>query len=392
MPDILILVATFWERVQSKHDLLPRLLESIRSMNEEGFRVIVVNSTFDRKHHEMAVEKIDNNIRPFKKDFRVSQLTYADLDKVHKFLESNGFGDIKHGLAFGNFSCFRNVGLVAAALTGSKVVVFLDDDEVIADKDFLKKAREFISKTRMGEFVGAVAGFYLNRDGSYLLQWKFKDLWWDIFWNKVKHLNQAFKSVAGKPRPSKTTFAFGGNLVLHERLFKQLPFDPMIPYGEDIDLLISAKSLGFEFFFDKERTINHFPNKRTLADWCRYMRSDAYRFIYERKKILHLIKEKKLPATMVEDLDPYPGSFLRKTIYLKLVLTSLMLLAGSIVRLKSGEAKKHLANIRIALFDARQYAEKNKSSYGQFQKRWTVFIKAIAKDSSLPKHFQKKFS
>jgi len=392
MPDILILVATFWESVQSKNDLLPSLLESICSLNEKGFRVIVVNSTLDRKHHEMAIEKIDDDIRPFKKDFKVSQLTYADLGKLHKFLESNGFEDIKHGLAFGNFSCFRNVGLVAAALTGSKLVVFLDDDEVIEDKDFLKKAREFIGKTRGGEFVGAVAGFYLNSNGSYLLQWKFKNLWWDIFWNKVKYMNQAFKSVAGKPRPSKTTFAFGGNLVLHEGLFKQLPFDPMIPYGEDMDLLINAKSLGFEFFFDKNRAITHFPSKRTLADWCRYMESDAYRFIYERKKILHLIKEKKLPASMIEDLDPYPGAFLRKTIYLKLALTSLMLLAGSIARLKPDEAKKHVANIRIALFDARQHAEKNKGSYGQFQKRWAAFIKAIAKDSFLPNHFRKKFS
>ncbi len=388
---MLIVIATFGERLELKHNTFVQLLESIRSLNEKNFRVLIINNTYDLEYNERVRGKIDKIISPFRKHFPIAQVSYRDVKKFHQFISSKGLADLKGSVAIGNYSCFRNFGLAIGILLGSPIIMFLDDDELIEDKKFLKKAREFIGKCFDGKFVGAVAGYYVDRSGSYLVPWNWKKLWWDVFWNKIKNMNKAFSIIGKEPRLKETSFAFGGNIVLHKDLFHKLMFDSLIPYGEDMDLLINARAYGLYFFLDKELAITHLPPPKKMSDWCVYMRKDAYRFIYERKKILEFIKEKKLPSNVIEELDPYPGMFLKRSIYIKLVLTDLLLFLGSVFTAKFSEAKIHLANIKVSLFDARSFADKNKKKYQQLQKNWVKLVQVLGKEQSLKVQFKAKF-
>ena len=391
MKDMLIVIATFGERLESKHNTFVKLLESIRSLNEKNFRILIINNTYDREYNERISGKIDRIILPFRKHFPIAQVNNSDVKKFHKFLSSIGFDELKDSVDIGNYACFRNFGLVAGILLDSPIIMFLDDDELIQDKKFLKKARDSIGKQVNGKFVAAVAGYYVNKEGNYLISWTWKALWWDIFWNKIKYMNKAFEIIGKPPRLKETNFAFGGNIVLHKDLFHRIPFDFLTQYGEDIDLLINARAYGLFFFLDKELAITHLPPPKKMSDWCVYMKKDAYRFIYERKKILEFIKEKKLPQNAIEKLDPYPGMFLRQSIYLKLVLTNLLLFLGSVFTAKFSEARTYLANIKVSLFDARHFAEKNKTKYSKVQKSWVKLVQVLDKEQTLKAEFKAKF-
>ena len=388
---MLIVIATFEERLESKHNTFVKLLESIRLLNEKNFRVLIINNTYNKEYNERVKGKIDGIILPFRKYFPIAQVSHSDVKNFHQFLSSIGLDELKASVDTGNYSCFRNFGLVAGILLGSSIIMFLDDDELIQDNKFLKKARDSIGKQVNGKFVAAVAGYYVNKDGNYLIPWTWKNLWWDIFWNKIKHMNKAFEIIGKPPRLKETSFAFGGNIVLHKDLFYRLPFDYLIPYGEDMDLLINARAYGLFFFLDNELAITHLPCPKKMSDWCVYMRKDAYRFIYERKKILEFIKEKKLPSNILKRLNPYPGMFLKRNIYLKLVLTNLLLFFGAFFRIRFSEAAAYLINIKVSLFDAKNFADKNKKKYQQLQKSWVKLVRILGKEQTLKAEFKAKF-
>ena len=391
MLDATIVMATYGERLESSENMLPEILESIKALGEKNFRMVVINNTIDPEYRKRVEKKIDAAIAPFNKHFKVSQFSCEDLQKLHRYFLSHGYEDFIETMQFGNYSNFRNMGLMVANIIDSSIVVFIDDDELIEDKLFLKKARQFIGKTYKGKFLGGIAGYYINRDGSYLLPKNSIRQWWNVFWRKNRHMNKAFKIIGNKKRLNETSFAFGGNLVLHKKMFRRVPFDPYILRGEDIDLLISAKAYGFAFLLDNQLGIKHFPPKRTHGEWSTDMRRDAYRFIYERKKIGELVKEKKLQPKIIEALDPYPGRFLRKTIYLKLIATSFLLAVDAIIKFELRWAVEHFRNIKIALVDAEKYAVENSRKYLDFQKRWVTLMQEIAGDKQTVKYFKDKF-
>ena len=83
----------------------------------------------------------------------------------------------------------RNLGLVLANVMGFDSIVFLDDDEVIDDADFLQKGVYGLGKlTRKGVPILAKTGFYLNSEGSYLS--KSQDKWYNRFWQQGKAFNK----------------------------------------------------------------------------------------------------------------------------------------------------------------------------------------------------------
>lgn len=204
-------------------------------------------------------------------------------------------------------------------------------------------------------------------------------------------MNKAFEIIGSKKRLNETTFALGGNLVLHKKMFQLVPFDPFIHRGEDMDLLINAKCLGFAFLLDNQLGIKHYPPPKSHSDIWMEMRRDAYRFIYKRKKILHLIKDNKLEPDIIKLLDPYPGYFLKKDIYLKLVITSFLLGLKSIFKLKFKNSIEHFRNIKISLIDANKYANENCRNYFQLQEKWSKLMSSIVKDKVLVKYFNDKF-
>ena len=65
------------------------------------------------------------------------------------------------------YGAIRNMGLAVAAALGHDVVVFLDDDEIALNEDFLIDAVYGIGlETRQGLPIQAKSGYYLDREDS----------------------------------------------------------------------------------------------------------------------------------------------------------------------------------------------------------------------------------
>lgn len=385
-----IIIPTYGKRIETDNTL-PHLLESIKDLKERDFNVIILNNTINIKHHKKIEIKINDIIKPFKKYFKIAQIGYKDLEKLYDYFHKNNYLDFTDHIHLRGYSNFRNLGLIIANITGTDIVIFLDDDEVIEDKDFLKKAREFIGKRHKKKFIGGIAGYYINKDGSHILpEYELKKHWWGIFWNKPKHMNEAFKIIGSRKRLNETSFAFAGNIVLHKKMFREVPFDPYIQRGEDIDLLINAKYMGYAFLLDNKLGIKHLPPAKTHSDMWLEIRRDAYRFIYKRKKILDLIKDKRLGGNVIKSLDPYPGYFIRRDIYLRLIITSFLLGLSILLLGKFKDSLEHFKNIKISLIDANKHAIKNSKKYFELQKKWAGLMSNIYKDKYLKEYFNNK--
>jgi hypothetical protein len=194
-------------------------------------------------------------------------------------------------------------------ILGSEIAVLIDDDEVFEDPCFMSKAREFIGSSIEGNQVNAVAGYYLQPDGNYLLNKPF--LPWMRYWDKYSTMDDAFRLIIGaEPRLKETPFVFGGNMIVHRDLFTTVPFDPHVTRGEDIDFLINARMFGFNFYLDNQLSIKHLAPPKSHSTWMQ-IREDIYRFVYERAKIESQREIQGMKKVVPEDFDPYPGCFFR---------------------------------------------------------------------------------
>jgi len=198
--------------------------------------------------------------------------------------------------------------------------------------------------------VGAVAGYYLQPDGNWRLS-KPKMPWME-YWDQADRMNEAFEEIIGRePRLKETPFVFGGNMVIHREVFTRIPFDPNITRGEDIDFLINMRMFGYKFFLDNTLSIKHLPPPKPHQVW-RQLRQDIYRFVYERAKIRDQEPVEGMVCIQVEDLDPYPGAFLKDDLEEKISQASAVLAKLYGEEGKEAYAKEALRNIEIAAVEA----------------------------------------
>jgi hypothetical protein len=220
------------------------------------------------------------------------------------------------------YSGVRNACLFLPWVSGSETAVLIDDDEVFDDPGFMARASKFIGKKYRGEVVEAVAGYYLQPEGGYRITRKPEA--WMKNWGQYESMNRAFRLIASGRQLKKTPFVFGGNMVVHRNVFSQVPFDPLITRGEDIDYLINARMFGHYFFLDNRLAVKHLPPPKAHPAWMQ-LRQDIFRFIYQKKKI---DRQKELPGmtrVAASDLDPYPGDFLKSDLMQKIRSTCLLL-------------------------------------------------------------------
>ncbi len=157
--------------------------------------------------------------------------------------------------------------------------------------------------------------------------------------------------IAKGPRLKESPFAFGGNMVVHRNLFKLVPFDPAITRGEDIDFLINARMFGYKIYLDNELSIKHLAPPKSHPLWRR-LREDIYRFVFEKSK---LKAQKPSPETVMisaEDLDPYPGEFLKEDLDDKIFRSNQMLAIEYLHQDEKKAAMECMKNIYLAQTDA----------------------------------------
>lgn len=329
---------------------LRRALQSIKILDESDFRLIVVPVATSEDLKDRVEKKVADIVSSVKVNVETALFGYSHLGGLLDLLASEGKREYGNLIRLRGYSNIRNICLLIPHVLGADVVVLVDDDEVFMDSGFISKAKEFIGRKYDGKTVHAVAGHYLQPGGGYHLKISFRP--WMRHWNMAEKMNEAFDKVIGSgPRLKETPFVFGGNMVIHSSLFDSVPFDPHITRGEDIDYLINSRMFGFNFFLDNELAMKHMPPPSPHPLWRR-LRQDIYRFVYEREKLRSQRKVEGMTVIQPEELDPYPGAFLRDNLDEKIYQSCTTLALEYLLADDKTSAEESLKNIVLASTDA----------------------------------------
>lgn len=382
---ISVIIPTYWTSAKQKilclkqhavydhptpvesHGTLSRLLNSLRKadMRKKSTVVTIITAITHPVLEKRAEEKVKEILSSYENDFNLKQISASTLRKMIMKEES-----LSRLLSFYGYSNVRNLGLVIAQILNSDIVIFLDDDVIVNDKEYFYKAQEFVGSFVENQLLGGIAGYYIDENGNYHLKVDRK-AWWKTGWRKEEKMNEAFKVIESGQRLVETTFAFGGNMVLHWKMFEKIPFDPYITRGEDMDLLVNAKMFGFKFLLDTKLKVLHLTGKGKKL-WSE-MRQDLYRFIYMREKLLSQGYVKDVNKLSIAGLEPYPGYFLHSWTPLRFVMSSCLNSLHSILEEKQEDFRKFTNNL-MCIPSALKFAKKHRLSYFKFQRKWAETV------------------
>ncbi len=292
-----------------------RLLASLETLGGVNGKIVIISVANEPAIAKEVERKVDAIIASFKGRYDITNISQTVLEKFKARLAEKGVSEQALELVnLDNYAAVRNICSLAGVLYGSRYTIFIDDDEVFADPDFLKKIAENMDREIDGKRIEALAGYYLQPDTYRLDESNVPD-WRRPYWNNTKAMNKAFEQIIGSGKRLKPTpFVFGGNMTLSLEVLRKVPFDPRITRGEDIDYLLNLRINGIMFYLDRELAITHLPPPSSQDAWKK-VREDAIRFLYERKK-LRDHKQLKL-----EELQPYPGFFLGDDLEERIVKT-----------------------------------------------------------------------
>ncbi|MCK4514003.1 MAG: hypothetical protein KAU31_02035, partial [Spirochaetaceae bacterium] len=166
------------------------------------------------------------------------------------------------------------------------------------------------------ERVDGVAGIYLDVNGGYRVkETEAARKATNLFRRKFPLMNDEFSGYMEHPdRIVRSAIALGGNMVFTEQLFMNVPFDPGITRGEDVDYLINSRMLGYNWFFDRELSITHLPPEpvdRNEAEMVAYskLQQDVIRFMYQRAKLEYSREAPGIIPLSADECGVYPGSY-----------------------------------------------------------------------------------
>jgi len=353
-------------------------LESIKVLDDKDFDLVVIAVSAAWQIQDAVEDKVRDIIEAHHPGVPTLLFGPSALAHVHELLFEHGREHYLDLLQLAGYSNVRNLCLAVPQILGSEVAVLIDDDELFDDPSFMAKAKDHIGRVREGRPVCAVAGYYLQPDGGYRLSKVPRP--WMTYWNQYEKMNEAFDLIIGRgPRLKPTPFVFGGNMVLHRDLFTAVPFDPLVPRGEDIDFLINARMFGFTFFLDNELSITHRPPPKTHPTW-RQLREDVFRFVYERQKIRMQKPLAGMTTVRPEDFDPYPGCFLRDDLEEKIEGASRLLAEDYRQQGDLGGSEESLSTITLVRTDAVP-ARDPFQQLCEMQPRWKEMMEFVGRDA-----------
>ncbi len=351
---------------------LPACLRSLEGVRDVGKIVVLVAATDASTSHEA-----EDRVRSIADDFPgLDTMVFgpAELGSLHRRLEQLEFSDMVSGVSLTGYGAVRNTGLTVAATLGADVCVFIDDDEVITDPDFLHIGVEGLGmKTPEGKAVFAKTGYYVDAMGGHHI--KDDAHWSDAFWRQNDVYNQAIGVVDAPPRVKPSNLAFGGCMALHRDMYCNVSFDPWVLRGEDLDYVINARMHGGDVFLDGEWKVVHRPPEPVST--ALQFRQDVYRFVYEHRKLEFAKSQIDLRRVTAVSLRPYPGDFVGQ-------LVSWRAFATAVLRALAGrEPGANLAIAKAVFGDAARYARRNCDNYFSFQRRWPLLMERLWEDVAL---------
>lgn len=387
-----VVIPTFWTRRRARlgkrlldvydhptlidgESPLPDCLRSLAGLRGID-RVVVITAATDEAIEHQAEDRVREMVADFP---QIDALVFgaAELGSLHRRLEQLEFADMLSGVTLHGYGAVRNVGLMTAAVLGCECVLFVDDDQVIVDPDFLERAAEGLG-ARAGEGrILAKSGYYVDEEGRH--QVHEAPAWTDSFWQLADAYNNALSIVDAPPRIQPSTVAFGGCLAIHRDMYSAVSFDPWVARGEDVDYVINARMHGGDVFLDGEWRVVHRP-PLAPSEAVRF-RQDVYRFIYEHRKLEFAKSQVDLRPLTPESMAPFPGEFIGGSITWRATVTAF--LRG----LTGDERKLYWKVARAAMSDAQEYARRNCDNYFAFQRRWPMMMDRIWEDVALKSLF-----
>jgi len=355
---------------------LLRCLQSMALLKDKDFLLVILACATAPDIAPAVDTKVQNIISQSGINVETMLFSSIGLSKMNREIEARTGSDFSDLLTLSGYSPVRNICLFAGHVLESEITIFIDDDEVFEDPYFISKARENIGKTVNKETVLAVAGYYLQADGNYMLAPR-QEPWMEA-WDNAALMNKGFLQIIGtEPRLKPTPFVFGGNMVIHRTLAEKIPFDPNVPRGEDIDYLMNARMFGRSFFLDNQLSIKHLPPPNKNPRWLQ-IRKDMIRFAFERAKIdtqKNILGKIRISA---KDFDPYPGGFLKRNLEKKARKAN-QILANQYRREGNEKAEKEALQ-NIVLTDSQLIPGGNPfESFCELQGCWQEMMKITAK-------------
>lgn len=345
---------------------LERCLESLQKVQGLGQIIITVS-------HNEAVEKV-KGIVDRSPQMHTLVISESEAAIVQQRLEQLGFGDTADKIGVHGYSAVRNLGLVISNILGFDSVVFLDDDEVVEDPEFLIKAMYGLGKLTRREIpILAKSGYYLNAKGSFLSMSQNK--WYNHYWQQGSAFNNWITKAMSGPRLSRSNHVCGGCLSLHKQAYMRVPFDPWIPRGEDLDYLINLRMYGSDVWFDNQWYLVHLPPQERHEG--HRFRKDIFRWIYEYYKIEFSQSQIDLLQIKPSSLEPYPGPFLERGLEKRIKRTALL---RSLARPDRAAYRKAA---HVATNEAIEYAQKYCDRYFEFQRIWMQIMAQTENDKVL---------
>lgn len=347
-------------------------LESLRRVRGLGRVVVIVAVTDDAIAHQ-AEDRVRDIVDEFP-DIDALVFGPAELGSLHRRLEQLEFADMIEGVTLTGYGAVRNVGLIAAAVLGHDSVVFLEDDEIVLDEDFLERALYGVgARLQDGTPLLAKSGFYVDEKGGY----KRSDEahWSDMFWRQRDAYNAALDIVMRPPEIQRAKVAFGGIMALHKDMYCSVSFDPWVTRGEDIDYVINVRMHGGDVFIDDQWKALHLPPE-PVSEALRF-RQDVYRFVYEHRKIEFAKSQVDLRQVTPKSMAPYPGEFIDSSVGWRAFATGML---RAIARPEKG---RYFQAALHAVRDASEFARQHCQHYFEFQRRWPLMMERIWDDVAL---------
>lgn len=266
------------------------------------------------------------------------------------------------------YGAIRNMGLVAAAVFGHDVVVFLDDDEVVLSPSFLAEAVYGLGqRTRQNLPVLVKSGYFIDENESCLAS---EDLaWYDSDWDKNLQFNRWMREAQAGPRISRSSFMCGGCMAICAEAYSRVAFDPFITRGEDMDYLFNLRLYGLDVWFDNQWRVMHLPPSTPRP--ANRFRQNVFRWVYERAKLARAATKIDLNQVTPESLMPYPGPWISDDLDRRIASTALRRALGT------SDHAEYLAIWRSGLKEAAANAENHVLSYLSFMSWWPSIVSRL---------------
>ncbi|HET6352205.1 MAG TPA: glycosyltransferase [Coriobacteriia bacterium] len=392
-----VVIPTFWTRRRSgrgrstvdevsaiydhptpinEESTLASCLQSLRNVRGLG-RVLVIVAVTDESIAHQAEDRVREIVDEFP-DIDAFVFGPAEMGSLHRRLEQLEFADMIEGVTLMGYGAVRNVGLIAAAVLGHDSVLFIDDDEIVRDADFMERALYGVGQTLQdGTPLLAKSGFYVDEQG----QWQHSEpvRLSDMFWRQRDAFNAGLGVMMKPPRIQRARLAFGGCLILHRDMYTAVSFDPWVTRGEDMDYVINVRMHGGDVFFDDEWRVVHLPPEQ-VSEALRF-RQDVYRFVYEHRKIEFAKSQVDLRQVTPKSMAPYPGDFIDSSVGWRAWAT------GMLRAIMRPEKALYFKAANHAVRDASEFAREHCQHYFEFQRRWPLMMERIWDDVALSSLF-----